>query len=71
MDWFEFTDTNNKKCIVNARHILSISYSKDTDLTVIEYDRAAFPATYIHGNYLADFKRLLIAHESYVTRIGE
>lgn len=72
MDWFEVTTyKDNIKTLINAESILKLSYSKDTDLTVIEYQRGAYPATYLKGNYMPDIKRLLSSHDHYVSKIGE
>jgi len=71
MNWFYLTTSDGERTLINADTIMNVKYLKDTDLTVIEYIRSAFPATFIRGNILLDIKRILTAHDNWVTQIGE
>lgn len=71
MNWFYLTTSNDEKILVNANAIMSIKYSKDTDLTIIDYVRSAYPSTFVRGNIMMDIKRVLNSHDNWVTQIGE
>lgn len=71
MNWFYLTTSDGEKVLVNADAIMSVKYLKDTDLTMIDYIRSAFPSLFIRGNIVPDIKRVLSAHDNWVTQIGE
>lgn len=68
MNWIEITDRKNNKHLINVQHIIDVVYLKDTDLTMIEFSRSAFPAIYINGNVVKDVKRAI---NGTITRVGE
>ena len=74
MDWFILnTVKGNKKekVLLNASSILSVYYNDETNLTIIEVNRSAYPAIYVRGNIMPDIQRLLNSHDHFVSRIGE
>jgi len=71
MEWFEITTASEEKMLINAEHILNVKYNKETNLTIIDFNRSAYPSVYVRGNIMLDIKRLMSSHNSYVTRIGE
>lgn len=73
MDWFLINNVRgveNKKMLVNAETITSVYYEENTNLTVINLTRAAYPSIFVEGNIMQDICRLLDAHDHYVSRIG-
>lgn len=71
MNWFYLTNADGEKILVNAGAIMSVKYSKDTNLTIIDYIRSAYPSLFVRGNIIPDIKRVLSAHDNWVTQIGE
>ena len=72
MDWFEISTAEKKeKMIINADAIMSVKYNAETNLTIIDFIRSAYPSAYVRGNIIPDIKRLISMHGNYVTRIGE
>ena len=70
MDWFIVKDSDDRKVMINAESIMTVSYAKDTNLTVINFTRTAYPPLYVRGDITPDIKRLLNAHEHYVSNVG-
>ena len=70
MDWFEITTADGEKCLINASAVMNIYYTTETDLTTINFIRSAYPSVYARGNLMTDIKRLLSAHDNYVSKIG-
>ena len=72
MDWFCMTNADGEKIIINANAIMDVKYLKDTNLTVIDYIRSAYPSTYVRGNVMTEIKKVLSSHNNnYVTQIGD
>lgn len=72
MDWLEVTNSNNEKVLINANAILDVSYKEETNLTIINFIRSAYPSAYIKGNVTQDIKRhFLCSHGNNVGRIGD
>ena len=70
MDWIVVKEYNSEKVLINVNAIMSISYHKETDLTMIEFIRAAYSPVYVKGDITIDIRRLLTSHGNYVTQIG-
>ena len=68
-DWFEVTTTDGEKELINANAIMSITYDKESDATIISFIRAGIGSTYIRGDITRDIKRLLSSHDHYVSVI--
>jgi hypothetical protein len=49
---------------------MNVYYNAETDLTVINFIRSAYPSVYVRGNIMMDIKRLLTSHDNYVSKIG-
>ena len=69
--WIEITDAKNVKRLINIDKVMDIHYSQETDLTVVEFSRGAYPAVYIRGNKLIDFRRIIDTHDMFVCKIGD
>ena len=70
MDWIVVKEYNSEKVLINVNAIMSISYHKETDLTMIEFIRTAYSPVYVKGDITTDIRRLLTSHGNYVTQIG-
>ena len=73
MDWFLINNVRgvgNKKMLINAETITSVYYEENTNLTVINLTRSAYPSIFVEGNIMPDICRLLDAHDHYVSHIG-
>ena len=74
MDWIYLncvTGKEERKTLVNFNAVQSVYYSKDSDLTVIDFIRSAYPPLYVRGNIMMDIRRLLSSHGAYVSTIGD
>jgi len=71
MDWFIINEVKEGKTIINASSILKVHYNEETNLTIIDFNRGAYPSVYVRGNIMTDIRRLLSAHGHYVSQIGE
>ena len=71
MIWIEVTDTENVKHIINLNNVMDVQYLEETDLTIVSYNRAAYPSVYLKGNRLKTIKSSLTAGEHHVYRIGD
>ena len=70
MDWFEVTNTDGEKILINASTIMSVRYNEKTNLTIIDFIRAAWASVYVNGDITLNVKRLLSSHDHYVSKIG-
>lgn len=73
MDWFyvkNITGKEEQRTLINVNSIMSIRYSDETDLTIIDFIRSAYPSLYVRGDIVPDIKRLLSSHGDYVSQIG-
>jgi len=71
MNWFEMTDADGGKHLINAESIMEMTYSADTNLTIISVNRAAYGSLYIRGNVIPEFRKIFSANNYFIGRIGE
>ena len=72
MEWIEVdTISGNEtyKTLINLESVINVRYHKETNLTIIDCKRAAFPSIYVRGDITMDIKRLLSSHGNYVSKI--
>lgn len=70
MDWFDVTTIDGERKLINANAIMSVTYYENTDLTVIDFTRAAYPGIAVKGDAMKDIRKQLVAHEHYVSKVG-
>jgi len=70
MNWIYVKTTEDVVMNINLDAVMCFYYKADTDLTVIEFTRAAYPAVYVKGDITLNIRRLLNTHNSYVSQIG-
>ena len=68
-DWFKVTTTRGEKELINANAIMSVTYDKESDATIITFIRAGIGSTYVRGDITRDIERLLSSHNNYVSTI--
>lgn len=71
MNWIEVTTAKNEKELINVESILKISYFEESDLTMIEFIRGAYPATFVKGNIVSNIRKFLASKDNGIARTGE
>ena len=69
--WIKVTTTEKEKAkhLINVDKIMDINYSEETDLSIITFDRSAYPSLYIRGNIMSELAKLIASEGGSVATI--
>lgn len=65
--WIKLTTTDKNKHLINVDKIMDVYYSEETDLSVITYDRSAYPSSYIRGNIVPELTKIIMSGDTVST----
>lgn len=65
--WIKVTTTDNQNHLINVNEIMDLTYTKDTNLTIITYARSAYPSSYVRGNIIPEITKHLSANDVVAT----
>ena len=69
--WIKITTTDGAKHIVNESNLMDAYYSEESDLTIINFSRSAYPAIYVKGNIVPELTKVIGTKYSVATIMGK